>query len=54
MMTGHKLIEMLNGSQSRRCWIVCEKLAIVPTYELGATVSLVARGHSVSSNQLFH
>ena len=49
-----KEIEVL-GVERRRRWSVAEKLAMVrETYELGMTVSLVARKHGVNPNQVFH
>lgn len=46
--------EVLTGSERRRRWAAAEKLAIVQeTYEPGVTVSLVARRHGISPNQLF-
>ena len=46
--------EILTDPQRRRRWSVSEKLEIVAeTREPGVTVSLVARRHGVSPNQLF-
>jgi transposase len=43
------------GAERRRRWSAVEKLAMVrETYELGMTVSLVARRHDINPNQLFH
>ena len=46
--------EVLSGPQRRRRWTVTEKLEMVAeTNEPGSSVSLVARRHGVSPNQLF-
>jgi transposase len=48
-------VEILKGSGKRRRWTVAEKIKMVhETNEPGATVSLVARRHNVSANQLFN
>ena len=54
-MTGsHPRVEVLAGPGRRRRWSVAEKLEMVAeTREPGVTVSLVARRHGVSPNQLF-
>lgn len=54
-MTGsHPRVEVLAGRERRRRWCVAEKLEMVAeTREPGVTVSLVARRHGVSPNQLF-
>ena len=49
-----KGVEVL-AAERRRRWSAAEKLAMVrETYELGMTVSLVARKHGVNPNQVFH
>ena len=46
--------EVLSGPERRRRWAPAEKVAIVAeTYEVGVTVSLVARRHGIAPNQLF-
>ena len=46
--------EVLTEPERRRRWSAPEKLAMVQeTYELGLTVSLVARRHGVRPSQLF-
>ncbi|PTM44034.1 transposase, partial [Phreatobacter oligotrophus] len=54
-MTGsYPKSEVLPGPQRRRRWTVTEKLEMVAeTNEPGSSVSLVARRHGVSPNQLF-
>lgn len=54
-MTGsYPKAEILTGPARRRRWSVVEKMAMIAeTAEAGATVSLVARRHGVSPNQLF-
>ena len=54
-MTGsYPKSEVLHGPQRRRRWTVTEKLEMVAeTNEPGSSVSLVARRHGVSPNQLF-
>ncbi|WP_235891944.1 transposase, partial [Ochrobactrum teleogrylli] len=54
-MTGNSIkMEILSGPERRRRWSTAEKLAIVhETYEVDATVSLVARRHGIAPNQLF-
>lgn len=54
-MTGsYPKSEVLEGPQRRRRWTVTEKLGMVAeTNEPGSSVSLVARRHGVSPNQLF-
>ena len=48
-------IEVITSKERRRRWAPSEKRAIVQeTYELGATVSLVARRHGIAPNQLFY
>lgn len=43
------------GAERRRRWSAAEKVSMVrETYEPGMTVSLVARGHGINPNQLFH
>ena len=47
-------MEVLSGPERRRRWSTAEKLAIIQeTYEADATVSIVARRHSIQPNQLF-
>jgi len=54
-MTGSfERIEVIAGVGGRRRWSVEEKLRIVAeSLRAGASVSLVARGHGLRSNQLF-
>ncbi len=54
-MTSHSpKIEVLSGPERRRRWSTAEKLAIIQeTYELDATVSIVARRYGIQPNQLF-
>lgn len=54
-MTGsYPYAEILTGPARRRRWSVAEKLTMIAeTNEPGATVSVVARRHGVSPNQLF-
>lgn len=54
MTSSNHKIEVLTGPERRRRWSTAEKLALVrETYEVGATVSLVARRHGIAPNQLF-
>ena len=54
MTSSNHKIEVLSGPERRRRWSTTEKLAIVrETYEIDATVSLVARRHGIAPNQLF-
>ena len=47
-------VEVLSAERRRR-WSAAEKVAIVhETYQLGMTVSLVARKHGINPNQVFH
>jgi transposase len=54
-MTGSSSkLEVLDGPQRRCHWTAAEKLSIVQeTYKPEVTVSLVARRHGVTPNQLF-
>src|SRR6185436_6904456 len=46
--------EVFTGSGRRRAWSAAEKARIVAeSYEVGATVSAVARRHALSPQQLF-
>jgi transposase len=50
-----EVMEVLAGPDRRRRWSAEEKLAMVrESFELGKTVSMVARQHGVNPNQLFH
>ena len=54
MTSSNHKIEVLAGPERRRRWSTTEKVAIVrETYEIDATVSLVARRHGIAPNQLF-
>ena len=47
-------LEVITSVQRRRRWSAREKVRMVEdTYEPGMTVSLVARRHGVTANQLF-
>ena len=47
-------VEIITSVQRRRRWTASEKVRMVEeTFELGMTVSLVARRHGVAPNQLF-
>jgi transposase len=47
-------VEIITSVQCRRRWTAAEKVRMVEeTFELGMTVSLVARRHGVAPNQLF-
>src|SRR5215831_16558342 len=47
-------VEIITSVQRRRRWTAPEKVRMVEeTFELGMTVSLVARRHGVAPNQLF-
>ena len=54
-MTNHNSkIEVLSGPERRRRWTTAEKVSIVQeTYEVDATVTIVARRHGIQPNQLF-
>ncbi len=46
---------VLTGAERRRRWTAEQKLAMVrESFELGKSVSMVARQHGVNPNQLFH
>jgi len=48
-------IEVITSVQRRRRWSAHEKLRIVEeTYEVGQSVSLVARKHGIAPSQLFY
>jgi transposase len=47
--------DVSTGPERRRRWSVEEKVTMVrESFEAGKTVSIVARGHGVNPNQLFH
>jgi transposase len=56
MTRNNQTIEVVTVSEERRRrWSVQEKAALVKeTYELGMSVSLVARKHGISASQLFN
>ena len=50
----YQRIEVITGSQRRRCWTTEQKLRIIEeSYEPGTTISEVARRHGVAANLLF-
>ncbi len=50
-----EVMEVLTGPERRRRWSADEKLAMVrESFEPGKSVSMVARQHGVTPNQLFH
>ncbi|WP_143531684.1 IS3 family transposase [Xaviernesmea oryzae] len=54
MTSSNFKMEVLSGPERRRRWSTAEKLAIIQeTYEVDATVSIVARRHGIQPNQLF-
>ncbi|CAN7747716.1 IS3 family transposase [Ensifer adhaerens] len=54
MTSSNFKMEVLSGPERRRRWSTAEKLAIIhETYEVDATVSIVARRHGIQPNQLF-
>ena len=52
-MTGHISRPKILPEPQRRRWSPAEKLLVEVTYDLGVTVSLVARRNGIQPNQFF-
>lgn len=52
--SGRQTVEVITSVQRRRRWTAHQKMSMIDeTYELGESVSSVARKHGISASQLF-